>query len=159
MLLTAARTLLLGFDEQANPWPRAEVMCETAGHRLAEHFLKADTGLVGRQPCKTQLSPPVYPWPWAVHTSSLLLVILNHHPQFCLLAVGEKKKESLEHTVTEQRQTEAIYSPVKMKTGETVQSHRDWQQIGKEGFIQPGWIHHKCLLQSVPSLRTLGARG
>lgn len=137
------------------PGPRAEVMSETAGHRLAEHFLKADTGLGGRQPCETQLSPPVYPWPWAVHTSSLLLVILNHHPQFCLLAVGEKKKKPLEHRVAEQRGTEAIYSLVKRKT-ETVQGHCDWQQIGRDGFIQPG--HHKCLLQSLPSLGTLGAR-
>jgi hypothetical protein len=73
------------------PGPRAEVMCESAGHRLAEQLLKASAGLGGRQHCKAVFSL-VYPLPWAVHTDSLLLVILNFHLQSSLLAVGEKEE-------------------------------------------------------------------
>lgn len=90
---------------------RAEVTCGAAGHR------PAGAGPQGwhRPPWKTTpsgsvwqpLSPLVYPWPWAVHTASLLLLTLNHHPQFCLLAVGERKVP-LEGRYTGQRQAEAI---------------------------------------------------
>lgn len=70
-----------------------------AGGRLLSSRTKAaptpqPTGLVGKEPGKCGLSAAAanvitalfYLWPPGTHTASPLLVLLYHHPQFCLSA-------------------------------------------------------------------------